>query len=50
MTIYPHAHTYVSAVIMHAGALWQYGMWSFEAGGTKLEKLLPKVSKSWTSF
>ena len=45
--------------------LWQYGMWSFQAGGTKLEKALPKNQhtqrkllnfenwggvKNWTSF
>ena len=23
------------------GALWQYGLWSFQAGGTKLERFLP---------
>ena len=22
--------------------LWQYGLWSFQAGGTKLERVLPK--------
>ena len=22
--------------------LWQYGLWSFQAGGTKLERFLPK--------
>ena len=22
--------------------LWQYGLWSFQAGGTKLESFLPK--------
>ena len=22
--------------------LWQYGLWSFQTGGTKLERLLPK--------
>jgi hypothetical protein len=22
--------------------LWQYGLWSFPAGGTKLERFLPK--------
>ena len=24
------------------GALWQYGLWSYQAGGTKLERFLPK--------
>ena len=24
------------------GLLWQYGLWSFQAGGTKLERFLPK--------
>ena len=23
-------------------SLWQYGLWSFQAGGTKLERFLPK--------
>ena len=22
--------------------LWQYGLWSFQMGGTRLERLLPK--------
>ena len=22
--------------------LWQYGLWSFQTGGTKLERFLPK--------
>ena len=22
--------------------LWQYGLWSFQTGGTKLERVLPK--------
>ena len=26
--------------------LWQYGMWSFQAGGTQLEKVLPKNQHS----
>ena len=25
-----------------AFTLWQYGLWSFQTGGTKLERLLPK--------
>ena len=24
------------------GTLWQYGLWSFQTGGTKLEKNLPR--------
>ena len=23
-------------------SLWQYGLWSFQAGGTKLERFFPK--------
>ena len=23
-------------------SLWQYGLWSFQAGGTKIERFLPK--------
>ena len=26
----------------HTLALWQYGLWSFQTGGTKLERFLPK--------
>ena len=26
----------------HILALWQYGLWSFQVGGTKLERFLPK--------
>ena len=28
--------------IMREAALWQYGLWSFQTGGTKLERFLPK--------
>ena len=28
--------------IISEGAVWQYGLWSFQAGGTKLERFLPK--------
>ena len=24
------------------GAVWQYGLWSFQTGDTKLERFLPK--------
>ena len=24
------------------GSLWQHGLWSFQTGGTKLERFLPK--------
>ena len=24
------------------GTLWQYGLWSFQTGGTKFERFLPK--------
>ena len=26
----------------HSVDLWQYGLWSFQVGGTKLERFLPK--------
>ena len=26
----------------HIHTLWQYGLWSFHTGGTKLERFLPK--------
>ena len=27
------------AIVVH---LWQYGLWSFQTGGTKLKRFLPK--------
>ena len=27
---------------MYISGLWQYGLWSFQTGGTKLERFLPK--------
>jgi hypothetical protein len=27
---------------VHTYALWQYGLWSFQTGGTKLERFLHK--------
>ena len=27
---------------IRVGTLWQYGLWSFQMGGTKLERVLPK--------
>ena len=47
---YPHSnlctckHT-ESAVCKHVDthySVWQYGLWSFQTGGTKLERFLPK--------
>ena len=29
-------------VLINHSALWQYGLWSFHVGGTKLERFLPK--------
>ena len=29
-------------VVSSSGALWQYGLWSFQAGDTKLERFLHK--------
>ena len=29
-------------VISYVCTLWQYGLWSFQTEGTKLERLLPK--------
>ena len=28
-------------------AIWQYGLWSFQTGGTKLERFLPKDSDNF---
>ena len=30
--------------------LWQYGLWSFQAGGTKLERFLPKNQHTETKL
>ena len=31
-------------------ALWQYGLWSFQTGGTKLERFLPKNEHTQRKF
>ena len=31
-------------------ALWQYGLWSFQTGGTKLERFLPKNQHTQRKF
>ena len=28
--------------LVHECTLWQYGLWSFQTGGTKLERFLPQ--------
>ena len=28
--------------LVYVWAVWQYGLWSFQSGGTKLERFLPK--------
>ena len=30
------------AFLPKSSAIWQYGLWSFQTGGTKLEIFLPK--------
>ena len=35
----PH---WVEFISKEASLLWQYGLWSFQTGGTKLERFLPK--------
>ena len=30
--------------------LWQYGLWSFQTGGTKLERFLPKNQHTQRKF
>ena len=32
----------IFSVIGLACSVWQYGLWSFQTGGTKLERFLPK--------
>ena len=32
----------MQCMITEYGELWQYGLWSFQTGGTKLERFLPK--------
>ena len=53
---FPICHDYVSALFFARkttsnwkllpeydfGKMWQYGLWSFQTGGTKLERFLPK--------
>ena len=29
-------------LLIRTSTLWQYGLWSFQTGGTKLERFLPK--------
>ena len=31
-------------------SLWQYGLWSFQTGGTKLERVLPKNQHTQGTF
>ena len=37
-----HCNLVIRAARAHNPALWQYGLWSFQTGGTKLERILPK--------
>ena len=30
------------ALLKQGHRIWQYGLWSFQAGGTKLERFLPR--------
>ena len=32
----------LSRIILAVCSIWQYGLWSFQTGGTKLERFLPK--------
>jgi hypothetical protein len=34
--------SFPSSIISPPPSLWQYGLWSFQTGGTKLERFLPK--------
>ena len=33
---------FLSLMFCHLWSVWQYGLWSFQTGETKLERLLPK--------
>ena len=35
-------HHHISVAISSCSLVWQYGLWSFQTGGTKLERFLPK--------
>ena len=35
---------------MVSAQLWQYGLWSFQEGGTKLERCLPKNQHTQKKF
>ena len=37
-----HPTTFTPAFSSLLYSLWQYGLWSFQTGGTKLERFLPK--------
>ena len=36
--------------VMDAPTVWQYGLWSFQTGGTKLERFLPKNQHTRRKF
>ena len=40
-SLYYTSFTNKSSVTQGPCVLWQYGLWSFQAGGTKLERFLP---------
>ena len=38
-----HIHIHMTDTrIIRIYTLWQYGLWSFQTGGTKLKRFLPK--------
>ena len=38
-----HESLYLVEKTCYIYPLWQYGLWSFQTGGTKLERFLPKI-------
>ena len=35
-------HLIIFGILLYVSILWQYGLWSFQTGYTKLERFLPK--------
>ena len=40
----------ICKINQHHLTLWQYGLWSFQAGGTKLDRFLPKNQHTQRKF
>ena len=45
-----HQNIKINSLFIHRSPLWQYGSWSFQMGGTKLERYLPKNQHTQRNF